>query len=102
MSATPKKSGRIFCPDLVHHVPITLMNPHLTMVPPVNDKNGRAQIFNLPLFERDQVDAIDKGILTPPFAHLTSIFYHAEDYLTPDQVAEVKDTIPGPDPHPEA
>ena len=55
--------------------PILLMNEHVTSVPPVDDPNGHALLFLLPLFDR----ANPSG---KPVAHLTSLRYGADNYIT--------------------
>jgi hypothetical protein len=63
--------------------PILLMNEHVTSVPPVDDPNGHALLFMLPLYDR----ANPNGAAV---AHLTSLRYGADNYLTEAEVKAVK------------
>lgn len=55
--------------------PILLMNEHVTSIPPVDDPNGHALLFMLPLFDRK--DPSGKAV-----AYLTSLRYGADNYIT--------------------
>ncbi|HYN82336.1 MAG TPA: DUF6073 family protein [Gemmatimonadaceae bacterium] len=55
--------------------PILLMNEHVTSIPPVDDPNGHALLFMLPLFDR-------KDPSGKPLAYLTSLRYGADNYIT--------------------
>lgn len=55
--------------------PILLMNEHVTSIPPVDDPNGHALLFMLPLF--DHANPSGKAV-----AHLTSLRYGADNYIT--------------------
>ena len=55
--------------------PILLMNRTVVAIPPVNDPNGHALLFNLPLFDREDTNG-------EPRAYLTSLRYGADHYLT--------------------
>jgi len=63
--------------------PILLMNEHVTSVPPVDDPNGHALLFMLPLYDRAKPDG--KAV-----AHLTSLRYGADNYLTEKEVHAIK------------
>ena len=63
--------------------PILLMNEHVTSVPPVDDPNGHALLFMLPLYDRANPSS-------KPVAHLTSLRYGADNYLTEHQVKSVR------------
>ncbi|MEK6408074.1 MAG: DUF6073 family protein [Acidobacteriota bacterium] len=58
--------------------PILLMNEHVTSIPPVDDPNGHALLFMLPLFDR--ANASGKAV-----AFLTSLRYGADNYITEAQ-----------------
>jgi hypothetical protein len=58
--------------------PILLMNEHVTSIPPVDDPNGHALLFMLPLFDR-------KNPSGKPLAYLTSLRYGADNYITKTQ-----------------
>jgi hypothetical protein len=55
--------------------PILLMNEHVTSIPPVDDPNGHALLFMLPLFDR--ANPTGKAV-----AHLTSLRYGADNYIS--------------------
>lgn len=55
--------------------PILLMNEHVASVPPVDDPNGHALLFRLPLYNREDPNG-------NPLAYLTSLRYGADNYLT--------------------
>ncbi len=59
--------------------PILLMNEHVTSIPPVDDPNGHALLFLLPLF--DQANPSGKAV-----AHLTSLRYGADNYISQAEV----------------
>jgi hypothetical protein len=59
--------------------PILLMNEHVTSIPPVDDPNGHALLFLLPLY--DTANPTGK-----PVAHLTSLRYGADNYISRSQV----------------
>lgn len=64
--------------SLFNKEPILLMNEHVVSVPPVDDPNGHALLFRLPLFDRTNPSG-------KPVAHLTSLRYGADNYLTEDE-----------------
>lgn len=69
---------------LFNKEPILLMNQNLTRIPPVDDPNGHALLFRLPLFNvRDPQGE--------PVAFLTSLRYGADHYLTRDEVQEIRE-----------
>ena len=55
--------------------PILLMNENVTSIPPVDDPNGHALLFMLPLFDRAHPSG--KAV-----AYLTSLRYGADNYIT--------------------
>lgn len=59
--------------------PILLMNEHVTRIPPVDDPNGHALLFNLPLYNRKDPEG-------EPVAYLTSLRYGADHYLSETDV----------------
>jgi uncharacterized protein DUF6073 len=63
--------------------PILLMNEHVKSIPPVDDPNGHALLFMLPLFDR----ANPSG---KPAAFLTSLRYGADNYISEQQVKDLQ------------
>jgi len=63
--------------------PILLMNEHVTSIPPVDDPNGHALLFMLPLFDR--ANPSGKAV-----AHLTSLRYGADNYLSEAEVKSIQ------------
>ncbi|MDP9336268.1 MAG: DUF6073 family protein [Actinomycetota bacterium] len=68
---------------LANTEPILLMNGGINSIPPVEDPNGQAFIYNLPLYNVGDADA-------PPTAYLTSLRYTVGNYLTQDEVASFR------------
>ena len=64
--------------------PILLMNRTVVAIPPVNDPNGHALLFNLPLYDRESPNA-------EPRAYLTSLRYGADHYLTEKEAAAFRE-----------
>jgi Family of unknown function (DUF6073) len=64
--------------------PILLMNQNLTRIPPVDDPNGHALLFKLPLFNVNDPNG-------EPVAFLTSLQYGADHYLTRDEVNAIRE-----------
>lgn len=64
--------------------PILLMNEHLTKIPPVDDPNGKALLFRLPLYDIEDPQG-------EPVAFLTSLRYGADHYLTKNDVRAVRE-----------
>ena len=60
---------------LYNKEPILLMNENLTRIPPVDDPNGHALLFRLPLYNVQDPHG-------EPVAFLTSLRYGADNYLT--------------------
>lgn len=58
--------------------PILLMNEHVVRMPPVDDPNGHALLFRLPLYDRAAPDG-------NPVAYLTSLRYGADNYVTEEE-----------------
>jgi hypothetical protein len=58
--------------------PILLMNDAIESVPPVEDPNGEAYIYRLPLFNVDDPNG-------QPIAYLTSLRYTVGNYITREQ-----------------
>lgn len=55
--------------------PVLLMNEHVKSIPPVDDPNGHALLFNLPLYDlRDPNGG--------PLGYLTSLRYGADHYIS--------------------
>jgi hypothetical protein len=69
---------------LFNKEPILLMNERLTRIPPVNDPNGHALLFKLPLFNVDDPQG-------EPVAFLTSLRYGADNYLTKDEFRAIRE-----------
>jgi uncharacterized protein DUF6073 len=69
---------------LFNKEPILLMNEHITKVPPVDDPNGHALLFRLPLFNVEDPHG-------EPVAFLTSLRYGADNYLTKAQVSAIRE-----------
>ena len=68
---------------LFNKEPILLMNEHITKIPPVDDPNGHALLFKLPLFNVEDPNG-------EPVAFLTSLRYGADNYLTRDEVEAIR------------
>jgi hypothetical protein len=64
--------------------PILLMNENLTRIPPVDDPNGHALLFRLPLYNV-------KDPQGEPIAFLTSLRYGADNYLTKDEFRAIRE-----------
>jgi uncharacterized protein DUF6073 len=69
---------------LFNKEPILLMNQNLTRIPPVDDPNGHALLFKLPLFNVQDPNG-------EPAAFLTSLRYGADHYLTRDEVNAIRE-----------
>jgi len=67
--------------------PILLMNEHVTSIPPVDDPNGHALLFYLPLYDLSNPNG-------NAVAFLTSLRYGADNYLTKAEVKELKKERP--------
>lgn len=67
---------------LFNKEPILLMNDAIDSVPPVEDPNGKAHIYRVPLYNRADPNG-------RPVAYLTSLRYTVGNYLTRDQVATI-------------
>jgi hypothetical protein len=78
----PQAGMRVFNKE-----PILLMNEHVKSIPPIDDPNGHALLFMLPLFNFDS--ASDK-----PVAYLTSLRYGADNYLSQGEVKHLQEVIP--------
>ncbi len=63
--------------------PILLMNSNVRSIPPVDDPNGQAQLFRLPLFDLANPDG-------PALAYLTSLRYGADHYITEAQAQAIR------------
>jgi hypothetical protein len=64
--------------------PILLMNENLTRIPPVDDPNGHALLFRLPLYNVREPQG-------EPIAFLTSLRYGADNYLTKDEFRVIRE-----------
>ncbi len=69
---------------LFNKEPILLMNENLTRIPPVDDPNGHALLFRLPLFNVEDPNG-------EPMAFLTSLRYGADHYLTRQEVHSIRE-----------
>ncbi len=69
--------------SLFNKEPILLMNDGIDSVPPVEDPNGVAHIYNLPLYSTDNPDG-------KPLAYLISLKYTVGNYLTESQVNDIR------------
>jgi uncharacterized protein DUF6073 len=69
---------------LFNKEPILLMNEKLTKIPPVDDPNGHALLFKLPLFNVQDPHG-------EPIAYLTSLRYGADHYLSRDEVKSIRE-----------
>lgn len=67
--------------------PILLMNEHVKSIPPVDDPNGHALLFMLPLFDYNKSSE-------KPLAYLTSLRYGADNYLSEAEVKHFHSSIP--------
>ena len=63
--------------------PILLMNERVTSIPPVDDPNGHALLFYLPLYHLADPDG-------PAAAYLTSLRYGADNYITETEVRSLQ------------
>jgi uncharacterized protein DUF6073 len=70
--------------SLFNKEPILLMNQNLTRIPPVDDPNGHALLFRLPLYNVQDPHG-------EPMAFLTSLQYGADSYLTRDEVVAIRE-----------
>jgi hypothetical protein len=64
--------------------PILLMNENLTRIPPVDDPNGHALLFRLPLYNV-------RNPQEEPVAFLTSLRYGADNYLTREEFRAIRE-----------
>jgi hypothetical protein len=69
---------------LFNKEPILLMNKNLRRIPPVDDPNGHALLFKLPLFNIQDPHG-------EPMAYLTSLQYGADHYLTREEVNSIRE-----------
>jgi hypothetical protein len=69
---------------LFNKEPILLMNESLSRIPPVDDPNGHALLFRLPLFNVDDPQG-------EPVAFLTSLRYGADNYLTKSEFRAIRE-----------
>lgn len=60
---------------LFNKEPILLMNDAINSIPPVEDPNGHAHIYKLPLYDRNAPDG-------QPIAYLTGLQYTVGNYIT--------------------
>jgi len=65
---------------LFNKEPILLMNDSIHSIPPIEDPNGAAHIYRLPLYDAQKPDG-------RPVAYLTSLRYSIGNYLTQAQAA---------------
>jgi Family of unknown function (DUF6073) len=69
---------------LFNKEPILLMNENLTRIPPVDDPNGHALLFRLPLYNVKDPNG-------EPMAFLTSLRYGADNYLTKAEFRAIRE-----------
>ena len=67
--------------------PILLMNEKVKSIPPIDDPNGHALLFMLPLFDYNKSSE-------KPLAYLTSLRYGADNYLSEAEVKHFHSSIP--------
>jgi hypothetical protein len=84
-------TGAVFSlPDqqmsLFNKEPILLMNDAIESVPPVEDPNGEARIYRLPLYDTRNPDG-------PPAAYLTRLRYTVGNYLTSGEVDAIRTRV---------
>jgi hypothetical protein len=60
------------------------MNERLSRIPPVDDPNGHALLFRLPLFNVDDPQG-------EPVAFLPSLRYGADNYLTKNEFRAIRE-----------
>jgi hypothetical protein len=68
---------------LFNKEPILLMNNAIESVPPVEDPNGAAHIYLLPLFRTDDPDG-------RPMAYLSQLHYTVGNYLEEERAQEIR------------
>lgn len=71
---------------LFNREPILLMNDAIDSIPPVEDPNGAAHIYRLPLYDMAQPNG-------RPVAYLTELRYTVGNYLTAAQAEEIRGRI---------
>jgi hypothetical protein len=69
--------------NMFNREPILLMNGGIKSVPPVEDPNGKAHIYLLPLYDVKRPDGV-------PVAYLESLAYTVGNYLSREAVEEIK------------
>jgi hypothetical protein len=74
--------------ELFNKEPILLMNRAIKSVPPLEDPNGSAHIYMLPLFDTARPN--DR-----PVAYLRSLKYKVGNYITWEEANGLRGTIPG-------
>ncbi len=72
---------------LFNKEPVLLMNDGIDSIPPVEDPNGKAFIYLLPLYDV-------KAPQAPPVAYLKELRYTVGDYLPLERADEIRDRIP--------
>jgi hypothetical protein len=63
--------------------PILLMNERITSIPPVDDPNGHALLFYLPLYDLRNPNGA-------AVAYLTSLRYGADNYITEAEIGSLQ------------
>jgi len=71
---------------LFNKEPILLMNDAIESIPPVEDPNGEAHIYRLPLFDREHPDG-------NPAAYLTRLQYTVGSYLSREEMEETRSRV---------
>jgi hypothetical protein len=74
--------------DLFNKEPILLMNDAIKSVPPVEDPNGEAHIYRLPLFNVKEPDG-------NAVAYLTRLRYTVGNYITQQQLTALQKRVEG-------
>jgi len=75
----PQLGARVFNKE-----PILLMNENVKSIPPVDDPNGHALLFMLPLFD-------EKNPSGQALAYLTSLHYGADNYISEAEVKALRE-----------
>jgi hypothetical protein len=70
--------------------PILLMNDAIESIPPVEDPNGAAHIYMLPLLAQANGKPQDGVGADAPVAYLTSLRYTVGDYITEHEAAALR------------
>ena len=74
---------------LFNKEPILLMNNAINAVPPIEDPNGEAHIYRLPLFDAKEPDG-------HPVAYLTRLRYSVGNYVTEQHLKTLRERVGHP------